>query len=36
MYLPHHFSNAQESELFEFIDQLGVGTLITSGKRGSR
>ena len=34
MYMPRHFSNTQESELFEFIEQLGVGTVITSGKQG--
>ena len=34
MYIPRYFSEQDESRLFEFIDKVDVGTLITAGPGG--
>ena len=34
MYIPRHFCNDDEEQLFRFIDSAGVGTLISSGPAG--
>ena len=34
MYIPRHFNNDNQSQLYDFIDEVGVATLITAGSRG--
>ena len=34
MYIPRHFSETDETVLFDFIDRVGVGTLISAGPAG--
>ena len=35
MYVPRYFSEQDETRLFEFIDEVGVGTLITAAMKAA-